>query len=163
MHIKILAIGITLFLCLNIPAMAEMYKIENPASNIDNPASRMDNPNPLSPPTQPVPQPTVKKNTTTPIPSSQGIVRPHPKHQFKHNTPQNNYHFKTANEYLDAVKKTFNRKNYQKALSIAEEALGRIRSGTLKASKKTKNKLNEYRVSGYEFLNKMKSKEVKEP
>lgn len=163
MHMKILAVGIALMICLNVPATAEMYKIENPASNIDNPASRMDNPNPLSPPTQPVPQPAVKEAITTPIPSTQVKEQPHPQYQSKKNIPQKNYQFKTANEYLDAVKKTFNRKNYQKALSITEEALGRIRSGTLKASKKTKAKLNEYRVSGYKLLDKMKSKKVKEP
>jgi len=158
---RTLATGITLVLCLNAPAMAEMYKIENPASNIYNPATRMDNPNPISPPTQPVPQPAVTEATPTPIPATQ--IKEQPQHQPKHNIPHKSYHFKTAKEYLDAAKRSFKREDYKKALSITEEALRRIKAGTLKASKKTKQKLNEYRVTGYKLLNDKKSKNVKSP
>jgi hypothetical protein len=147
MPMRILAIGIALILSLNAPAIAEMYKIDNPASNIYNPATRMDNPNPISPPTQPVPQPAVKEATSTPKPATQIKEQSHP--QPKHNIHNKSYRFKSANEYIDAATRSFKRKDYKRALSITEEALRRIRSGTLKASKKTKQKLNEYSASGY--------------
>jgi hypothetical protein len=158
MLMRILPIGIVLLLSLNAPAIAEMYKIDNPASNIYNPATRIDNPNPISPPTQPVPQPVVTEATTTRKPATQ--IKEQPQSQPKHNISNKSYHFKTAAEYIDAAKKSFNSKDYKKVLSITEEALSRIRSGTLKASRKTKQKLNEYRASGYRLLEKMKAKEV---
>jgi hypothetical protein len=163
MPMRTLATGITVVLCLNAPAMAEMYKIENPASNIYNPATRMDNPNPISPPTQPVPQPAAIEATPTPKPTTQIKEQSQYQPQPKHNIPNKSYRFKSANEYIDAANKSSKRKDYKKALSITEEALRRIRSGTLKASKKTKQKLNEYRASGYKHLGEMKAKYVKAP
>jgi hypothetical protein len=141
--------------------MAEMYKIENPASNIYNPATRMDNPSPISPPTQTVPQPAVTE--VSPIPKPAAQIKEHHQPQPKHNIPHRSYQFKTAREYLDAAKKSFKREDYQKALFITEDALRRIKIGTLKASKNIKQKLNEYRVSGYKLLNNKKSKNVKAP
>jgi hypothetical protein len=96
---------------------------------------------------------------STPKPAIQIKEQSHP--QPKHNIPNKSYHFKTAKEYIDAANKSFKRKDYKRALSITEEALRRIRSGTLKASVKTKQKLNEYRSYGYKFMDKMKAKEVK--
>jgi hypothetical protein len=162
---RILAVGFALILCLYAPATAEMFKIENPASNIYNPASRMDNPNPLSPPTQSVPKPATTETThfsAPQTPEEQVKEQQHPQIQQKpnHSVTHKSYHFKTGREYLGAVKMSFKRKDYKKAIFIIEEALGRIKSGTLKASRKTKQKLIEYRASGYTFLDKMKGKEV---
>jgi hypothetical protein len=152
--------GITVVLCLYVPATAELFKIDNPASNIYNPATRMDNPNPISPPTQPVPHPEMTAVTPTSKPTAQIKEQTQPQHQPNHNIPHKSYHFKTAIEYIDAIKMNFKRENYKKALSITEDALRRIRTGTLKASKKTKQKLNEYKVSGYKLMNKTKDKEL---
>lgn len=158
---RILDIGIALILSLTAPAIAEMYKIDNPASNIYNPATRMDNPNPISPPTQPVPQPAVTEATPTPKPATLIKEQSHP--QPKHYIPNKSYHFKTAKGYINAANKSFKRKDYKRALSITEEALRRIRFGTLKASTKTKQMLNEYRASGYKLLDKMQAKQVNKP
>jgi len=162
---RTLAAGIIIVSCLNTPAMAEMFKIENPASNIYNPATRMDNPNPISPPTQPAPQSTVTEATPIPVPSPKAITQfkeqPHSQPYPKHYTQNRSYQFKTAKEYIDSAKIYFKRKDYKKALSITEEALRRIKSGTLKASKKTKQKLNEYRISGYNHLDKVKANRIK--
>jgi len=127
-----------------------MYKIENPASNIYNPAARMDNPNPLSPPTQPVPQPTVKEVTTTTEPAKQIKEQPRP----KPTVPQKRYFFKTAGMYIVAAKKAFARDDYIEFISITEDAQRRISAGTLKASKKTKLTLARYKVFGYNLLEK---------
>ena len=150
MTMRRLASGIAVILCLNAPAMGAMYKIENPASNIYNPAARMDNPNPLSPPTQPVPQPTVKEVTTTTEPAKQIKEQPRP----KPTVPQKKYNFKTAGMYIVAAKKAFARDDYIEFISITEDALRRISAGTLKASKKTKLTLARYKVFGYNLLEK---------
>ena len=113
---KILATGIALTLCLNAPAMSEMFKIDNPASNIYNPATRMDNPNPISPPTQPVTQPTVTKGITTKIPAEQ--IKEQSRHQPKFTIPHKSYHFKTVRAYLNAAKKAFNQDDYMEFLSL---------------------------------------------
>jgi hypothetical protein len=164
------AVGIAIILCLYAPATAEMYKIKNPAekinnpadkmnnpathindpaSNIYNPAARMDNPNPLSPPTQPVPQSTVTGVTTT-KPAKQ--LGGNPQLQTRPAIPEKSYHFKTAGEYITSAKKAFTRDDYREFLAITEDALRRIRAGTLKTSGKTKQKLDKYRILGYGLL-----------
>jgi hypothetical protein len=149
MTLRRLATGIAAILCLNAPARAAMYKIDNPASNIYNPAARMNNPNPLSPPTQPVPQPTVTEVTTT-KPAKQIKEQPRPKSTI----PQKSYYFKTVRAYINAAKKAFVQDDYMEFLSITEDALRRISAGTLKASKKTERKLAKYKVFGYGLLEK---------
>jgi hypothetical protein len=150
MNLRRLAAGIALILCLNAPAWGAMYEINNPASNIYNPASRMNNPNPLSPPTQPVPQPTVTEATSATKPEKQSKEQPRPRSTI----PQKSYYFKTATAYINAAKKAFARDDYLEFLSITEDALRRISAGTLKASKKTERKLTKYKVLGYSLLEK---------
>ena len=162
---RVFAIGITVLFCLNAPAMAEMFKIENPASNIYNPATRMDNPNPISPPTQPVPQQAVTEKSTKPKPATQTKEQtyPHPQPQPKHNIPHKSYHFKTATKYINEAKKAFQHEDYKRFISITEDALKRIKTGTLIASKKSKQILDKYKANGYTLIEKMKANEVKEP
>jgi hypothetical protein len=154
MLLRIFATGIAVVLCLNAPATAEMFKIDNPASNIDNPASRMNNPNPLSPPTQPVLQPTVNQETTT------KYAEPNPAKQIKDQSKpkptihKKRHYSKTVRAYINAAKKAFEIDDYKKVISITEEALRRISAGTLKASKKEKLKLVNYKTLGYALLQK---------
>jgi hypothetical protein len=119
--------------------------INNPASNIYNPASRMGNPNPLSPPTQPVP-------TTPPAEQVKEQLQTQPRFAI----PHKHYHFKTVKAYIDEAKKAFNQDNYLRFISITEDALRRISAGTLKASEKTKQKLEKYKAFGYGLLEKEK-------
>lgn len=148
MHRGRLSAGIALVLCLQAPATAEMYKIENPASNIYNPATRMDNPKPLSPPTQPLPLPKAPEVTTTTLPVQQIKEQPQPKPAI----PRKNYKFKTAEAYIDAANKAFIHEDYISFLSFTEDALRRINAGTLKASRKSKQKLDKYKAVGYGLL-----------
>jgi hypothetical protein len=146
--------GIVVALCLNASAMAEMFKIENPASNIYNPADRMGDPNPLTPPTQPVPQPAAPKETTTTMPPPPEQVREQPAPHQELAVPHKSSSFITAKAYLAAADKAFNKGDYRKFLSMSEEALGRIRAGTLTATKKAKQKLLRNRALGRELLKK---------
>ena len=171
MSLRRLAAGILIVLCLHVPATAAVYTINNPAdkisnpadkmynpatqgnnpaSNIYNPATRMDKPNPLSPPTQPVPQPTVTEATTIVKPAKQ--TKKTPQAQPRPTIPQKSYYFKTAGEYINAAKKAFTQDDYVEFLSITEDALRRISAGTLKASKETRQKLTKYKVFGYGLL-----------
>ena len=143
-----LATGIVVVLCLNAPTMAEMFKIDNPASIIENPAARMNNPNPLAPLAKPVSEPTGTEATT---------LTNHPKQiqdqtQPKTTIPHKSYHFKTVRAYINSANKAFNQDNYLEFTTITEDALRRINAGTLKASKKTKQKLEQYRALGYGHL-----------
>jgi hypothetical protein len=168
-----LAAGIAVVLCLHSPATAAMYTIDNPAEKISNPAdkmynpatqvnnpaskvynpaTRMDNPNPLSPPTPPVPQSTVTEGATTTKPAQQ--IKEQPQARPKAAIPQKSYYLKTVREYIAAAKKAFNREDYREFLSITEDALRRIRAGTLKASQKSKQTLAKYKVFGYGLLEK---------
>lgn len=160
MHIKSAITIVTTVVCLHIPALSAIYKIDdaadriknpankiynpatdikNPASNIYNPAGRMDDPNPLSPPTQVVPKPTDPA-------SGQPLLRSKP------SIPQKNYNFKSVKLYIVAIKKAFNKDDYVEFLSITEDALQRINDGTLKASQKNKLKLEKYKKFGYGLL-----------
>jgi hypothetical protein len=171
MSLRRLVAGMAVVLYLNTPTAAEMYTIKNPAekisnpadkmynpathvnnpaSSIYNPAARMDNPNPLSPPTQPVHQPAATEVSATTVPAKGIKEQPQPKPAI----PQKNYHFKTASAYINAAKKAFIQDDYRGFLSITEDALRRIKAGTLKASKKTKQKLVNYKVLGYGLLEK---------
>lgn len=122
-------------------------QIKNPASNIYNPSGRMNDPNQLSPPTQVVPEPTVTKV----VPGTK-----QPLLKSKTNITQKRYGFKTVGAYIVAIKKAFNKDDYVEFLSLTEDALRRISAGTLKASKKTKQKLAKYKVFGYGLLEKNK-------
>ena len=165
------AAGIAIALCLHAPATAAMYtinnpadkisnpadkmynpatQVNNPASHVYNPATRMDNPNPLSPPTQPVPQPTATEVTPTTKPAQQ--IKEHPQAEPEPTIPQKSYHFKTVREYINAAKKAFAQDDYREFLAITEDALRRIRAGTLKASKVTRQKLTRYKSFGYGLL-----------
>jgi hypothetical protein len=167
MPLRRLIAGIAVVLYLNATAAAAMYTIKNPAekinnpadkmynpathvnnpaSNIYNPAARMDDPNPLSPPTQPVPQPAA----TEVLPAKEIKDQPQPKPAI----PRKKYHFTTVRAYIDAAKKAFIQDDYRKFLSITEDALRRIHAGTLKASKKARQKLVNYKVLGYGLLEK---------
>jgi len=150
MTMRRLAAGIAAIFCLNATARGAMYKIDNPASNIYNPATRMNNPNPVSPPTQPVPQPTATKVTTATEPAKQIKEQPQPRSAI----PQKSYYFKTAGAYINAAKKAFARDDYIEFISITEDALRRISAGKLKASMKTKQKLVRYKAFGYGLLEK---------
>jgi hypothetical protein len=150
MTMRRLAIGIAAIFFLNAPARGAMYKIDNPASNIYNPAARMNKSNPLSPPTQPVPQPTVTEVTATTEPAKQIKGQP----RTNSTVPQKSYYFKTVGAYINAAKKAFAQDDHVEFLSITEDALRRISAGTLKASKKSKQKLAKYKVLGYRLLEK---------
>jgi hypothetical protein len=163
MTVRKSAAGIaTLVLCLYTPALPAMYTIENPAdkiknpadkiynpatdiknpaSTIYNPASRMDNPNPLSPPNQPVP-------ATVPADQIKGQVPTKPRRAIPHKS----YHFKTVEAYIRAAKKAFSKDDYLEFLSVTEDALRRIRAGTLEASEQAKQKLKKYKIFGYGLL-----------
>jgi hypothetical protein len=170
-------------LCLNAPASAEMFTIDNPADKIHNPADKMYNPatqennpssniynpstrlnkkNPLSPPTQPVLQPSVKEATTVKKPVLQTNKQQQPQSEPTTITKKR-YHFKHVRQYLNAAKKSFAQEDYGEFLSITEDALRRINAGTLKASKKTKKQLVTYKKIGYGLLKQNKTKEYKEP
>jgi hypothetical protein len=125
-------------------------EIKNPASNIYNPASRMNEPNPLSPPTQPVPQPTVTEEVTATPPVEK--IKEKSSLKPKQAIPHKNYHFKTVKAYVVAAKKAFNRDDYREFLSITGDALRRIRAGTLQASAEIQQKLTRYETFGYGLL-----------
>ena len=150
MPLRTSAAGAAIVFCLHAPAMAEMYKIDNPASNIYNPATRMDNPNPLSPPTQPVPPPPAKELTKATEPAKQ--FKEQPEAQPNPAVPHKRYKFKTVGEYINAAKKAFNSDDYIEFVSITEDALRRINAGNLKASKAARQKLTKYKVVGYRLL-----------
>jgi hypothetical protein len=134
--------------------MAEMFKIENPASNIYNSADRMSGPNPLSPPTQPVPQPTAPKEATTTTPPPPEQVREQRAPHQERAVPHKSTFFTTANAYLAVADKAYNKGDYSRFLTMSEEALSRIRTGTLTATKKAKQKLLRNRALGRKLLEK---------
>lgn len=163
--------GIAGVLYLNAPATAAMYSIQNPAekinnpadkmynpatqvnnpaANIYNPAGRMNNPEPLSPPTQAVPQPAVSEAAAPARPATKTKELP----RSKPAVSQKNYNFKTSRAYVIAAKKAFIQDDYREFIAITEDALRRISSGTLKASKKTKKQLANYKIFGYGLLEK---------
>ena len=145
--------GIVVVLCLNVSAMAEIFKIENPASNMYNPADRMSDPNPLSPPAQPVLRPTAPKEVvTTTAPPPEQVREQHATYQGA--VPRKRSSFTTAKFYLAAADNAYNKGDYGRFLSMSEEALSRIRAGTLTASKKAKQKLARNRTLGRKLLGK---------
>ena len=155
-----------LLLSLQAPAMAADFSInnpadrihnpasdiKNPAANIYNPAAHMDNPNPLSPPTQPIPQPPATKNKSATESADQ--IKAKPQHKPKAAIPHKSYYFKSVKTYITAAKKALNQGRYIKSLSISEDALRRINAGTLRASKKSVQTLNKYKDLGYRQLEK---------
>jgi hypothetical protein len=117
-------------------------QINNPATNIYSPAAQMDNPNPLSPPTQPL----------TKIPTAAAEKPVVPPRKPLPTIPKKQYSFKRVREYLTAAKKAFSQDDYLEFLAITEDALRRIDAGTLKASKKSQQKLLKYKTFGYGLL-----------
>ncbi|HIJ96208.1 MAG TPA: hypothetical protein HPP94_10840 [Desulfuromonadales bacterium] len=160
-----------MLLSLNMAAFSAMYKIDNPAdsiknpaekihnpaseiknpaANIYNPASRMNDPNPLSPPTQSVSQPTVTEVVVELPPAVKTKEKPAP--TLRQAIPHKSYHFKTAKAYLVAAKKAFSRDDYREFISITQDALRRIRAGSLQASAEIQQKLSRYETFGYGLL-----------
>ena len=155
-----------LVICLHTPALSANYAIDNPAekiynpaadiknpaANIYNPATNLDNPSPISPPTQPVPKPAVAKPSAEAVPVKQ-VEKPS-KPLPKLTVPVKKYSFRTAGAYMAAAKNAFNRDDFVEFVSITEDALKRINAGNLRASKKTKQKLERYKTFGYGLLEK---------
>lgn len=154
--IKLACGVVAVMICLQTPAMTANFNIDNPAANIYNPASNMDNPSPISPPTQTVPKPEAVKVIPESLPVEQLKEQPRP--QPRPQTPpkpailNKNYSFKTVGAYVNAAKKSFIQDDYREFISITENALLRIGAGTLKASRKTRQKLINYRTFGYGLL-----------
>jgi hypothetical protein len=167
-----LTVMAALVLCLNGSASrAAMYVIENPgskisnpadkmynpaaqsnnpASNIYNPGARMDNANPLSPPTQTV---------TAPADAAQGTAsaatpgkQTGEEKKYRPAIPQKKYYYKTVEAYVRAAKSSFSKDDFVEFLSITEDALRRIDSGTLQASANIRHKLQNYKAFGYGLL-----------
>ena len=124
--------------------------INNPAANIYNPAAQMDNRNPLSPVTPPVPQATAPIEIPPNLPVGQ--IRNKSLSQPQSATFHKSYHFKSAKIYILAAKTAFSRDDYVEFLSITEDALRRMSAGTLRASKKTEQKLIKFKIFGYGLL-----------
>ena len=122
-------------------------QINNPAAVIDNPAGRMDNPTPLTPVPQAVPQISSPGAAVATPPAKQAAERPP-----KPAVPHRHYPFKTVKEYIAAAKKAFAQDDYLEFLAITEDALRHIGAGTLKASKKSRQKLLKYQTFGYGLL-----------
>jgi hypothetical protein len=158
--------------CLNSSAQAEMYKIQNPAdkiknpaekmynpatkidnpaANIYNPASRMNEPNPVSPPVQALPQP-LAATAESPAEKPHVQAQPPAKPLAKTAIPQKSYKFRSASAYISAAKRAFAQDNYTEFLSISEDALRRIASGTLTVSRKAEQQLIKYKAFGYGLL-----------
>ncbi len=133
---------------INNPA-SKMYnpasKTNNPASTIYNPASQMNNPSPISPVKPPPPQTEEKKSTSRPKKSTLPL-------QARPAIPQESYNYKTAKQYITAAKKAFIFDDYMEFMKITEDAVRRIKSGTLKASRKEKVRLEKYKAFGYGLL-----------
>lgn len=167
MSLKIF-VGIAVALCLDGPAMATMYKIENPAemihnpaermynpatpgnnpaATIDNPATRVDKPNPASPPTI-----TVKQQPATEVTATKPVTPIKGQPPYRPVISHKAYKFKTAGAYMNAAKIAFVNDEYREFIAISEDALRRIDSGTLVASEKTKLILNKYKTFGYSLL-----------
>ncbi len=127
-------------------------KVDNPAGNIYNPATRMKEPDPLSPPTQaqPVPKPVAAETTPPARPATKVAQQARPKPAI----PQKDYNYKTARAYINAAKKAFSRDDFVEFVAIAEDAVRRMNSGTLKTSKKNRQQLVNYTVFGYGLLEK---------
>jgi hypothetical protein len=66
--------------------------------------------------------------------------------------PHKHASFSTVKAYLAAADKAYNRGDYGRFLSMSEEALNRIRAGTLAASKEAKQKLIRNRALGRKLL-----------
>jgi hypothetical protein len=153
MKVRIVVTGTAaLIMCLNSPVLSANFSINNPASNIYNPATQMDNPNPLSPPVQPVPQPAVTDEI--PVPLSSGEIKERPLSQAKQILPARSYFFKTVGAYIAAAKKAYKRGDYRELISVTEDGLRRIKAGTLRASRISRQKLVDYKEFGYGLLEK---------
>jgi hypothetical protein len=110
----------------------------------------MNDPNPLSPATQSVPLPAVTEGVVELAPAEKTKEIPAPK--LRQAIPHKSYHFKTVKAYLVAAKKAFNRDDYREFISITEDALRRIRAGSLQASAEIQQKLSRYETFGYGLL-----------
>jgi hypothetical protein len=124
--------------------------INNPAANIYNPADRMDNPSPLSPVTPAIPKPPVPNSMPAAVPAEQ--IGKKPLSQATVAVPIKQYQFKTVAAYFTAAKKAFGRDDYGEFVAITDDALRRIRAGTLNASSRSKQKLLKYKAFGQGML-----------
>lgn len=153
---------ITIVIGLQAPATAANFKIDNPAEKIENPAAKMYNPaTEIKNPAVNIVNPAAKINNPNPA----SPVTPSAKEEHVRSTkqaektaghkpviPLKNYTFKKVKEYINAAKKAFAQDDYIEFLSITEDALRRINSGSLKASRKTRQKLAKYKKFGYGLL-----------
>jgi hypothetical protein len=144
---KIQVVVIILALQIASTVSAGVNPIQNPAANIYNPASRMDNPNPLTPPSPATPQePSAKSVTTAPEPAVQ--IQPKTQPTPKPIVIPKSYNYKTVKAYIIAANKAYAINDNREFLSITEEALKRIDTGTLKASVKSRQTLENYKKLG---------------
>ncbi len=114
-------------------------KMYNPASNIANPAEQLANPNPVIPVQTKIPLPVGQAKLAAEKPALPVV-------------PAKYYTFKKVKEYLEAAKKAFGKDDYTEFTTLSEDALRRINSGGLKASRKTIKKLEKFRTFGYALL-----------
>lgn len=125
--------------------------IKNPAATIYNPADRMDNPSPLSPVTPAIPIPPVTTNTVpAAVPAEQIAKRPLSRATVA--VPIKKYNYKTVAVYIAAAKKAFVRDDYREFVAISDDALRRIRAGTLSASNRSRQQLLKYKAFGQGML-----------
>lgn len=141
--------------CLNGPATAAMFVIENPAGQISNPAATMDNPapHPANPATN-VYHP-VAATDNRKVPTLPAATEPAPPAQPVKAQPelkQKKYHLKSVKAYIAAAKRSFVMDDYAEFIAVTEEALRRIDAGTLKVTKQSEDILVKYRVIGYVLL-----------
>jgi hypothetical protein len=133
---------------------ATMYNpathIKNPAATIYNPADRMDNPSPLSPVNPAIAKPPVTNTIPAAVPAEQMGNRPLSRATAA--VPVKKYQYKTVAAYIAAAKKAFVRDDYREFVAITDDALRRIRAGTLKASNSSKQKLLKYKTFGQSLL-----------
>lgn len=157
---------ITIVIGLQAPVTAANFKIDNPAEKIDNPAAKMYNPaTEIKNPAVNIVNPAAKINNPNPASPVTPAASHSSKEEYVRSTkqaeksaglksviPQKNYTFKKVKEYINAAKKAFAQDDYIEFLSITEDALRRINSGSLKASRKTRQKLAKYKKFGYGLL-----------
>ena len=113
--------------------------IHNPAANITNPSDQLANPDPVRPLRQTEAKPKEAAAPATPTPAPPVV-------------PARYYTYKRVREYLDAAKRAFGKDDYLEFTALTEDALRRINSGGLKASKKTVRKLEKFKAFGYAML-----------
>lgn len=141
--------------CLNGPATAAMFVIENPAGQISNPAARMYNPathtaNPAVNIYNPVLATDNRK--VPPTPAATEPAPPTRPVKAQPELKQKKYHLKSVKAYIATAKRSFVIDEYAEFIAVTEDALRRINTGTLKASRQSEEMLVKYRAIGYVLL-----------